>query len=423
MPARLEQTPVKDPKGPADFLNQLLASTPDHPEIFNAATTLINQAPKQGSKPAEVRGWADKAFKAAEAYGPRWQRQVGTQLTESLLKQDDFSPIALEYARRTERLLEPGDPPDAQTRVLEALASALRTADKTDELKEVEQRLAKLEAQAYQQYLKTMPPFRVTPFAGRKATSDRAVLVELFTGAECPPCVAADVAFDAVEKVYKPGEAVLLQYHLHIPGPDPLTSLASEARQKYYGEAIEGTPTIFFNGKTGPQGGGPLGAAKERFEQYREVMDPLLETPAKVKLKVTAVRKGSKVEATTEVSDLGNPGERIKLRMALVEDVVRYRGGNGQLYHHRVVRAFLGKPEGWALAEKATKESASVELDALRKQLARHLQQTLEGNSFPTAPPLALRNLHVVAFVQNDETKEVLQAVQVPVGSDGVAAR
>ena len=53
--------------------------------------------------------------------------------------------------------------------------------------------------------------------------------MELFTGAQCPPCVAADVAFDVLEKTYKPADLVLIQYHLHIPGPDPLTNAASEA--------------------------------------------------------------------------------------------------------------------------------------------------------------------------------------------------
>ena len=58
-------------------------------------------------------------------------------------------------------------------------------------------------------------------------------LVELFTGAQCPPCVAADIAFDAeAVKSYKAADVVLLQYHLHIPGPDPLTNADSEKRQQ-----------------------------------------------------------------------------------------------------------------------------------------------------------------------------------------------
>ena len=45
------------------------------------------------------------------------------------------------------------------------------------------------------------------------AKNDRAVLVELFTGSQCPPCVAADLAFDTLAKTYKPADAILLEYH------------------------------------------------------------------------------------------------------------------------------------------------------------------------------------------------------------------
>ena len=48
-----------------------------------------------------------------------------------------------------------------------------------------------------------MPPFRPEPFKGRKdPKADGVVLMELFTGAQCMPCVSTDVAFDvALEDV------------------------------------------------------------------------------------------------------------------------------------------------------------------------------------------------------------------------------
>ena len=47
------------------------------------------------------------------------------------------------------------------------------------------------------EYLRAFPPLKVEPFAGSKK-DNRTVLVELFTGAQCPPCVAADIAFELV---------------------------------------------------------------------------------------------------------------------------------------------------------------------------------------------------------------------------------
>jgi len=57
--------------------------------------------------------------------------------------------------------------------------------------------VAKLEARDYADYAKTLP-FKPEAFAGRKGKSDRGVLVEVFTGAECPPCAAVDLAFDGL---------------------------------------------------------------------------------------------------------------------------------------------------------------------------------------------------------------------------------
>ena len=77
-------------------------------------------------------------------------------------------------------------------------------------------------------------PFKPSEFKGRKGESKRVALVELFTGAYCPPCVAADIAFDAAMETYKPQDVILLQYHTHIPAPDRLTNADTEdARDKY----------------------------------------------------------------------------------------------------------------------------------------------------------------------------------------------
>ena len=219
-------------------------------------------------------------------------------------------------------------PPEAAT--LTVLENALKAAGKDEDAKAVRARNDKV---AF-----VIPK----PFAGRKAKSDRVVLVELFTGAQCPPCVAADLGFDALDKTYKPTEVVLLQYHLHIPGPDPLTNADTEARAKFYGPAIGGTPTVFFNGKPGAEGGGSFAAAQAKYEEFQALVNPLLEKPAPVKLKATATLKDGKIAIKADVSDLQKPSDDVKLRLVLVEEEVAYQGGNKLPTHHSVVRAFPG---------------------------------------------------------------------------------
>jgi hypothetical protein len=324
---------------------------------------------------------------------------------EVLLEQEPFLSIAVEHARRAERLVEPTERVSVQMRVLQTLARALKAAGKADEAKEVEARVDKLDVSV-----------KPEKFAGRKSDSDRAVLVELFTGAQCPPCVAADLAFDALGKTYKPAEVVLLQYHVHIPGPDPLTNPDSEARLKYYGDEVEGTPTIIFSGKPGAEGGGSYDDAPDKYRQFREVIGPLLEKPAGPKLKASAVQKGNKIDVNVDVSNLEQPADMLRLRLALVEDSVTYTGGNGLKVHHHVVRALPGGAQGIALKDKTAKQTVSVDLEELRGNLKKYLDEFGKETPFPNAQrPLDLKNLRLVAFVQNDKTREVLQAVQVDV--------
>src|SRR5262249_56843305 len=59
----------------------------------------------------------------------------------------------------------------------------------------------------------------------------------------------------------------------------------------------------------------------------------------------------------------------------------------------------------------------------LRKSLAKYLDDFAKENDaqFPERP-MGFKNFRVAAFVQNDATKEVLQAVQVAVANEGSPA-
>ena len=61
-------------------------------------------------------------------------------------------------------------------------------AGKVAEAKELGGRIAKLEAKIDAEYLKTVPPFKPTMFAGRKdKEANQVVMMELFTGASAHP--------------------------------------------------------------------------------------------------------------------------------------------------------------------------------------------------------------------------------------------
>src|SRR5207248_923961 len=114
------------------------------------------------------------------------------------------------------------------------------------------------------------------------------------------------------------------------PGPDPLTNPDTDARFDYYMEAypkkVRGTPTNLFNGKLDAPGGGGRDDAPDKYKEFCTVVNKLLETPETLKLSATAVRKGDKIAIDAKVQDLDKPGDKVRLRLALVEDWVRYKG-------------------------------------------------------------------------------------------------
>ena len=385
-------------------------------EFFNALPTVLSQATAKKLKPEEVRALVDRAMKIAENYGSRWQRNTAMRIGNALVEQEAFVAIALEQARLAERSLKPDDDASTQMQVLQDLAKVLTKAKKTDELKPIEARLVKLEARDYADYAKKFPPFKPEEFKGRKAKSDRVCLVELFTGSECPPCVAADLACDALQQTYKPSEVILLQYHLHIPAPDPLTSPDNMDRARTYGDKVGGTPALFFNGKADGSGGGRIAQAKVKYTAYRESVDEWLEKPAGAKIQLAASQKGNEISIKAVVSNVANPGDKVFLRFALVEERVRFQGGNGLAYHHSVVRSMPGGVKGFALAKKDLEQTATADLEKVRAEINKHLDDiSKRADHTFSVRPMALRNLRVVAFVQNDDTGEVVQATQVDV--------
>jgi len=182
------------------------------------------------------------------------------------------------------------------------------------------------------------------------------------------------------------------------------------------------TPQLLINGKPDATGGGAQPKmARLKYQAYRETIDELLEKPAAVKLTATAALKGDELTIKATVADLEKPGEKVSLRFALAEERVRYSGGNGIRYHHSVVRAMPGGPKGFPLPKASAEQTVAVKLDDVRAANNKALDEFVadlkkQGADFSFgARPMALKNLKVVAFVQNDETNEVLQAVQVDV--------
>lgn len=263
-------------------------------------------------------------------------------------------------------------------------------------------------------------PVHPEPYKPTPARTSKVVLAEVFTGAGCPPCVAADLAFDAALERYTRKDLAVIMYHLHIPVPDPLTNKSTVERAKYYSvngvptAAIEGVPTV---------GGGAKSNTKPVYDRIRGTIDKALETAAGATLQLDATPGSGIVKVKATPSGLPADGEAVKLQVMLVEEILSYSGENGVRFHPMVVRSIAGDNYGGFIVDR--KAPAAVEHVFDLAQITKETQDYIdeyEKNRGTTTPGFAFSrkpvsmnpgSLSVVAFLQEEKTKKVLQATYV----------
>ncbi|HTI50329.1 MAG TPA: hypothetical protein VL475_05240, partial [Planctomycetaceae bacterium] len=250
--------------------------------------------------------------------------------------------------------------------------------------------------------------------ARKAGEGNRVVLCELFTGTSCPPCVGADIASAAVEATFEKSEVIVLRYHQHIPAPDPLAN--GDAEERYSSYDGEGTPMLCVNGKQFPRVGGYMSRVPEIYRQLQETIKPYLVEKTGLKLTLSARADQGRIAISAKASGLESFPEDIHLKLVLAEDKISFPADNGIRFHEMVVRSMPGGVDGIEPVKGQLAYEDDVDLAKLKAQLEQSLSaiETKTTAKF-NQKPLDLKALHLVAFLQNDDTGEILQAAAIPV--------
>jgi len=303
-----------------------------------------------------------------------------------------------------------------------------------------------LDARYHKEFAGLVPVTRYQPTAKR---SNRAVLAEVFTGSACPPCVAADVGFEAMMERYSRQELIVVMYHQHIPGPDPMTNAATQSRFRYYSGG--GVPSYTIDGLALQSGGGPKDMAKGFYQRVTPVIEKRLEVAAEASLKLDAALENGVVKVAAQVALDKAPapavkadpkgagatkdaGPAYKLHVLLVEEMLRYPGENGIRLHPVVVRSVGGFLAGGFTLDPAKAETVNTRFDvaAISAALKKQTEDFEASRSKDRDEPFTFserkyeinaNNLSVVAFVQDEKSKKVLQAATVRLNGKGVAMK
>jgi tetratricopeptide (TPR) repeat protein len=261
-------------------------------------------------------------------------------------------------------------------------------------------------------------PFRAKHYKPGSSRSDRVVLAEVFTGSGCPPCVAADLAFDTVLDRYERRDVAVLMYHLHIPRPDPMANAATQNRATFY--RVQGVPSYMIDGQAGG-GGGSREATEAIYNRFNPGIEKRLQVPGQAEIKLETALDGGVVKVRATVAKVESQSPSLKLNLALVEKSLSYGGENGVRFHPMVVRGMAGPgASGFRLLgpQPATFEQTfdlAQLTSELKDQLDEYEQRNFGLKFSEKKHAIDAANLAVVAFVQDEASLQILQASQVDV--------
>ncbi len=179
----------------------------------------------------------------------------------------------------------------------------------------------------------------------------------------------------------------MIGYHMSWPGADPYYNYNSgeaDARRSYYG--VNGIPTIRIDGSN------PGGS----YSTWGNAILARADVPSEITIDILGNLDYGTLTANISVivgAEATISGDFI-LHCVLVEDGLYYMGSNGNPDHENVMRDMIPSSAGTSI-ELVAGENTTVELE------------------FDVPNPIIPENAHVIVFVQNPTTKEVLNAADV----------
>lgn len=229
----------------------------------------------------------------------------------------------------------------------------------------------------------------------------RTVLVEEFTQASCGPCATQNPAFNTLLQA-NADRVIAIKYQTSWPGFDPMNEQNPDdvqVRVDYYG--VSGVPTAWIDGFIEPTGGSYAGAPANVTQAMID-MRAGETTPLEMTLTHEVAGDLSMVSSTVTITNAGatalDPTD-VKLHVYLLEDEIQFAsspGSNGETEFFEVFRA-------------AFTDIAGMQMDQV---LEPGMTLTFDMDMAMPDYLYSLNEVSVVAFLQNDGTTEVLQAVR-----------
>ncbi len=221
--------------------------------------------------------------------------------------------------------------------------------------------------------------------AHAQTSAQRYVLLEHFTNTYCPTCANVNPGFySSILDNYQDSEVLHIAYHVSTPVSSDIFYQANSSeintRDNYYN--VGGTPGMWMQG-TFVDYGSPLLTQTQLNAQLGQT------SPIRISVNETTTMSSNRT-ATVQVQTLGTPPTgNLKLRVVVVERNISYTAPNLETAHRNVFRRTLN---GWDTGFSAAASGGSM---------------TFSYN-YSISSDWTANQIYVIAFVQNETSKEIL---------------
>ena len=272
--------------------------------------------------------------------------------------------------------------------------------------------------ESYRETFATFANGKDVPARG-EGEDNKVALMELFTSGSSAECLAADAAIDVLGSIYEPTELIVVRYHQHIPTPDPLATQAMKERFRYYN--ARSMPALFINGRPSVNVSGSIDGVGNLVTGFKMMVDESIKEKVEIAFDVKAVLDGNEINISATIDNLDDSdGGEYYLRLVLAESEILHRSGNGIRIHKMVVRTMPGGSRGLIVKDGKVSYEGKVVLSELKKQINNELAmiEQMAGTPMPNRP-LDFENLKLVAVIQDDVDRRVVQSQVVNVTAPG----
>ncbi len=267
-----------------------------------------------------------------------------------------------------------------------------------------------------------------TRYRSEGEPNNRVALVEFFTNAHIKHptrdegAIGGALGNEGVMTYFPRDKVAMLAYHLPHPRleVDCLTNEVAQAQADVYSAP---PATQLVNGHRQFPGTGKARDAEKIYKMGREVVLEGLEEASEFSLALTSKVDGDHISGRLQITGPAEADARVHI--VLAEKAVLYPGRSKVIIHHMVARAALTRS---VLGQSYESEGGGMEIDfsGSLKRIQRsnsvyleQLQAEGRGAVQTFAAKIDPRQLTLVAFIRDNDSKEVLQAVQVDPQMEG----